>query len=86
MKMLERAASDGTIAAPMLRPVGPVRVTGQTGSPVQNGEVQRTLAQEGSHQGKRVQGCSRIGRPPRTPSDVAETKEEQQMSVEKARV
>ena len=33
---LDRAVSDGTIAAPMLRPVG---VTSQTGSPVQNGEV-----------------------------------------------
>ena len=31
-------------------------------------------------------GCSRIGRPPRMPSYVAETKEEQQMEVGKARV
>ena len=39
---LDRAVSDGTIAAPMLRPV---RVTGQTGLPVWNGEVRRTIAQ-----------------------------------------
>ena len=38
-------------AAPMLRPVG---VTGQTGSPVQNGKIRRTLAQEGPRQGKRA--------------------------------
>ena len=44
MNVLDRAVSDGTIAAPLLRPVG---VTGQTGSPVQNGEVRRTLAREG---------------------------------------
>ena len=44
---LDRAASDGTIAAPMLRPVRPVGVTGQTGSLVQNGEIRRTLAREG---------------------------------------
>ena len=31
---LDRAASDDTIAAPMLGPVRPVGVTGQTGSPV----------------------------------------------------
>ena len=31
-KMHGRAASDGTDAVPMLRPVRPVRVTGQTGS------------------------------------------------------
>ena len=49
---LDRAASDGTDAAPMLRPVRPVGVTGQTGSPVQNGEIRRTLAREGSRQGK----------------------------------
>ena len=48
---LDRAASDGTDAAPMLRPVG---VTGQTGSPVQNGEIWRTLAREGPRQGRRA--------------------------------
>jgi hypothetical protein len=31
---LDHAASDGTVAAPMLGPVRPFRVTGQTGSPV----------------------------------------------------
>jgi len=51
---LDRAASDGTIAAPMLRPVRPVGVTDQTGSPVQNGEIRRTLAREGPRQGKRA--------------------------------
>ena len=48
---LDRAVSDGTIAAPMLRPVG---VTSPTGSPVQNGEIRRTLAREGPRQGKRA--------------------------------
>ena len=36
---LDRAASDGTVAAPMLRLVRPVGVTGQIGSLVQNNEV-----------------------------------------------
>ena len=76
MNALDRTVSDDTIAAPMLRPVRPVGVTGQTGSPVQNGEIRRTLVREGPRQGKRALDCSRIGRPPRTPSDVAETKEE----------
>ena len=62
----------------MLRPVRPVGVTGQTDSPVQNGEIRRTLAREGPRQGKCALGPSRIGRPPRMPSDVAEMKEEQQ--------
>ena len=31
---LDRATSDGTIAAPMLGPVRPVRIIGQTGLPV----------------------------------------------------
>ena len=58
---------------------------GQTGqgdrsdqSPVRIGDDRRTLARVGPHQDKRAQDCSRIGRPPRTPSYVTETKEEQQ--------
>ena len=47
MNALDRAVSDGTIAAPILRSVRLVGVTDQTGSPVQNGEIRRTLAQEG---------------------------------------
>ena len=34
--MLDHAVSDGTIAAPMLRPVRPVGVTGQIGAERQN--------------------------------------------------
>jgi hypothetical protein len=45
-----------------------------------------TLAREGPHQGKRAQGYYRVGRPPRTHSDIAEMKEEQLMGVGKARV
>ena len=59
---------------------------GQTGqgdwsdrSPVKIGDDRQTLAQEGPRQGKRAHSCSRIDRPPRTPSDIAETKEEQQV-------
>ena len=37
---LDHATSDGTIAALMHRAVRPVRVTGQTSSPVKKGEVQ----------------------------------------------
>ena len=51
---LDRAVSDSTIAVPMLRPVRPVGVTGQTGSPVQNSEIRRMLALEGPRQGKRA--------------------------------
>ena len=36
--MLDRAASDGTNAAPMLKAVRPVRVTGPTGSPAKSEE------------------------------------------------
>ena len=38
MNALDHAVSDATIAALKLRPVRPVGVTGQTSSPVQNGE------------------------------------------------
>ena len=55
-------------------------------SPVRIGDDRRTLVREGPRQGKHAQGCSKIGKPPRTPLDVAETKEEQQMEVGKARV
>ena len=48
-------------------------------SPMKIGDDRRTLAQEGLRQGKRAQSCSRVGRPPRMPSDVAETQEEQQV-------
>ena len=37
------------------------------------------LAREGPRQGKRTLGCPRVGRPPRTSSNVAETREEQQL-------
>ena len=37
----------------------------------------------GTRQDKRTYGCFSIGRPPRTLSNVAETKEEQQMGLEK---
>ena len=59
---------------------------GQTGdgdrsdrSPVKIGDDRQTLAWEGPRQSKHAQGCSRIGRPPRTPSGITETKEEQQI-------
>ena len=42
-------------------------------------ENQRTLTPMGPRQGKRMQGCSRVGRPPRTPLDVVETQEEQKI-------
>ena len=51
---LDHAVSDGTIAALILGPVRLVGVTGQTGSPVQNGEVRRTLAREEHRQGRRA--------------------------------
>ena len=54
MNALDRAASNGTVAVPMLRPVRSVGVTGQTGSPAKNGEVRRTLAWEGPRQGRRT--------------------------------
>ena len=54
MNALDRAASDGTDAAPMLKAVRPVRMTGQTSSPAKNGEVLRTLAREGPRQGRRT--------------------------------
>jgi len=44
------------------------------------------LARVGPRQGKRRQVCSRIGRQPRTPSDIAEMKEEKQMEVGRARI
>ena len=50
----DRAASDGTDAAPMLKAVRPVRMTGQTGSPAKNGKVRQTLAREGPRQGRRT--------------------------------
>ena len=47
MNALDRAVSDGTIAAPMLRLVRPVGVTGETGSPVQNGGETNERRREG---------------------------------------
>ena len=52
-------------------------------SPVRIGDGRRTRTREGPRQGRRTLGCSRIGRPPKTPSNVAETKEEQQRGLEK---
>ena len=64
--------------------------TGQGGrsdrSPVKIGDDRRVLAREGPRQGNHAQGCSRIGRPPRTHLDVVETKKEQEVEVGKARV
>jgi len=48
---LDRAASNGTIAALMLRPV---RITGQTGLPVWNSDIRRTIAREEPRQGRRA--------------------------------
>jgi len=50
--IVQRATAQ--FAAPMLNPVRLVEETGQTGSPVQNGEIRRTLAREGPRQGKRA--------------------------------
>ena len=80
--MLERAASDGTIVATMLRPVRLVRVTNQTGSPVQNVEDQRMLAWEGPHQGKHTLGCHRLGRPGMAPPHAIKTRDEQHIRLE----
>jgi len=55
-------------------------------SPVRIGDDRRTLTRVGPQQDKRTQDCSRIGMPPRTPSDVAETQKEQQMEIGIARV
>ena len=59
-------------AAPMLRPVRPV-VAGLAGGETNERRPGRT------HRGRRTQGCSRVGRPLRTPSINVETKEEQQI-------
>ena len=59
-------------AAPMLRPVRPV-VAGQAG-----GEFNKRCPGK-TRRGRCTQGCSRVGRPPRMPSNVTETKEEQQV-------
>src|SRR6185437_12795685 len=76
MKMLERAASDGTMQRRCSDrsgiPVRPV-VAGQAGGETNKRRPGRT------RQGRRTQGCSRVGRPPRTPSIDVETKEEQQI-------
>ena len=62
----------------MLRPVRsgiPVRpvVAGQAGGETNERRPGRT------RRGRRTQGCSRVGRPPRMPSIDVETKEEQQI-------
>jgi len=46
------------------------------GEPV---KIRRTLTLEGTLQGKYTQDCSRVGRPPRTHSNLSKTKEEQQI-------
>ena len=56
----------------MLRPVRPV-VAGQAGGETNERRPGRT------RRGKRMQGCSRVGRPLRTPSIDVETKEEYQI-------
>ena len=53
----------------MLKPV----VAGQAGGETNECRPGRT------RWGRRTQGCSRVGRPPRTPSIDVETKEEQQI-------
>ena len=53
MRLIAQRAT-AQFAAPMLRPVRPVGVTGQTGSPMQNGDIRQTLAREGPCQGKRA--------------------------------
>ena len=60
----------------MLRPVRPV-VAGMTGGETNERRLGRT------RRGRRTQDCSRVGRPPRTPSIDVETKEEQQRIDEK---
>ena len=59
-------------AAPMFRPVGPV-VAGLIGGETNERRLGRT------RRGRRTSGCSRVGRPPRTPSIDIEIKEEQQV-------
>ena len=78
--MLKRAASDGTMqrrcldrSGILVRPV----VAGQAGGETNERRPGRTRP------GRRTQGCSRVGRPPRTPSIDVETKEEQQIVDEK---
>jgi len=44
------------------------------------------LTREGPRQGKRVKGCPGLGRPARASSNAMETREEQHVEVEKARV
>ena len=56
----------------MLRPVRPV-VSGQAGGETNERRPGRTRG------GRHTQGCSKIGRPPRTPSIDIETKEEQKI-------
>ena len=77
--MLERAASDGTMQRRCSDrsdrssiPVRPV-VAGQAGSETNERRPGRT------RRGRRTQGCSRVGRPPRMPSIDVETKKEQQI-------
>ena len=77
--MLERAASDGTMqrrcsdrsdrSGIPVRPVVAVQAEGETNEH-RPGRTRR---------GRHTQGCSRVGRPPRTPSIDVETKEEQQI-------
>ena len=82
-KALECAASDGTTQHRCSDrsdqsgvPVRPV-VPGQAGGETNERRPGRTS------RGRRMQGCSRVGRTPRTPSIDVETKEEQQIVDEK---
>ena len=75
-KTLERAASDGTMQRRCSDrsgiPVRPV-VAGQAGGETNERRLGRTC------RGRRTQGCSRVGRSPRTPSIDVDAKEEQQI-------
>ena len=57
------------------RPVIPAIPTGQTSWMQRTCEDLKRQAREGSCRSSK--GCSRVGRPPRTPSDAVETQEEQ---------
>jgi hypothetical protein len=74
--------AEGLLAAPPRRAVRPrcrAFRPGLPGSPARN---QRTPVREGPHRDRRTLGCSKLGRPARTSSHVAEVVEEQHMGLE----
>ena len=76
MKALERAASDGMKqrrCSDWSDRLGIPVVAGQAGGETNKRRPGRT------RRGRRTQGCSRVGRPPRTPSIDVETKKEHQI-------